>query len=122
MQISKEHFEFLNGKIETLERTLGEERETKLFLAQQVRSFNEILDKIVRAAKGLPIIQSTDGHSIRYGEANRSFEGDFHRCSPPTPEEHFTNELRTFQEQVIFLSDRLAAVTAIAEFAKEHKA
>lgn len=117
--ISKHEFNKMQTEIEVLQQSLRETRDRKHVLEAQVSNFDEILCKILLAANGLHLTSPVYG-SVNVGSSYDS--GGPHRCVPYTPEELQQLELKGYREQTVELAERLAAVRAIAEFAKEHKA
>lgn len=120
MQISKEKLEEMCATKEIMEIQLQQERENKLVLGQQIGNFNNILEKIIRAADGLPL---TDNSSHGYSQTNGySPHDEQHNCNMPSEIEVLRYQLAILQGQIENLGARLAAVRAVAEFAQEHKA
>lgn len=119
MNISKHDYEKMRTEIEVLQQALAETRDRKHVLDAKVSNFDEILDKILRAASGMSLLTSQGYGSVNVG---MSHNNETHRCVPYNTEELYHLELAKYREQTVELAERLAAVRAIAEFAKEHKA
>lgn len=119
MQISKESFEKMNSEVEYLEREMKKERSKKEYLEKMVITFDHILEKIVRAAEGVPLIQDDRSYAMM---SNGMHYEQPHRCTPLTHDEVRLAEVEALHDQVLMLAERLAAVKAVAAFAKEHKA
>lgn len=122
MQISKEVFDEMEGMIQSLKEEVAEDQETRLQLRAQLSTFDEILEKITRAADGWPLINARNGNVAGYDNVGMSRYERPHRCVPFTPEELRQGELEALREQSMMFAERLAAVKAVAQFAKEHKA
>lgn len=90
---------------------------------ERVRSFDEILDKIVRAANGQPLERNRDRDGMGYmGTHHGAYleaTGDQPR---PSKSERHEREVRDLHDRIAMLEARLAAATAIATFARVHKA
>lgn len=89
------------------------EAETKL------KAFDAVLDKVERAAQGRPLTDDRNqgGWMHSYGISSEEWQ----RPKPPL-EERQEQEIRALNERIVGLESRLAAVVAVAQFAKEHKA
>lgn len=87
-------------------------------LRTAARTFDTILDKIVRAAHGEPLVNvSDDGYYPNVWGLTRSIDPS-HK---PSRSERHEREVSNLQDRIVELERRLAAVNAIAVFAKEHK-
>lgn len=113
--LSKAALDELNSARDMALAEAADKRQRLMLLSQQVKEFDAILDKIVQASLGRQFIDSSS-----YSNQIGGF-GNVHRCQPPTPEELQATEIRELNERVVRLESRLAAVAAIAEFAKVHK-
>jgi hypothetical protein len=120
MQITREKFEELSSEAESWKERCKRSEELNQRQAHQIETFNSILDKIVRAARGLPIIMNRDMDSM---VMNGSYMGDNHghQCTIPGELEVLRRELSLSHMTVVTLETQLASAVAIAEFAKEHK-
>ena len=88
-------------------------------LRTAARLFDTILDKIVRAANGAPLTDAkNDGgyYGNQWGLARAIDPRD-----KPSRSERHEQEVSNLQDRIVELERRLAAVNAIAVFAKEHK-
>lgn len=121
MNITKAEYDRLQTEIEGLQQAHMHTRDKNLVLEKKILNFDEILDKIVRASNGVPLMQSDVG---AFGSLNvpAHYDNGSHRCTPFTPEEMRQGELEGLREQTMMFAEQLAAVRAIATFAKEHKA
>lgn len=125
MQISKETHNQMTTTISTLERELRLANTTIRTLETANHTFDEILDKIVRAARGLELIvrhsDGTYGYSLPMHAGMYTNDGG-HQCTPPTPEQIQARMIDDLFARQVELEKKLAAVIAVATFAKEHKA
>lgn len=123
MQISRaQHDEWIET-IQDLTAKESEARNAARDLQRQVNNFDEILDKVVRAARGLPIIQNRNVDPMAMIGSN--YRGDNvggHQCTIPGELEVLRWELSAARMTIVALETQLAGTVAIAEFAKEHKA
>jgi hypothetical protein len=120
MQISKEQFDGWVQEIQDLTKKLNDQIAYGRDRQNKINNFDAILTKIIRAAQGIPLIQSDD---LGYGVMTPNFMGhDPHRCQPPTSEELQAEMLKNQTTYNAELQSRIAAVIAVAQFAKEHKA
>lgn len=119
MQISKAQHDEWVSTIQTLTEQVRSERDERLHARRQTENFNEILDKIVRAATGQPINQNRDLNVANFGSG---YQGNEHRCVMPGEIEVLRSDLALAQEVIIRLESQVAAAVAVAMFAKEHKA
>lgn len=120
MQISKDTFDKMMFEMEVLSKELTKTQQEVRDLGNRCITFDRILDKVLAAANGFPLTSSRNG----YEQVNLGGYSDHqpHRCTPFTDQELRQGELEALREQSMMLAERLAAVRAIAEFAKEHKA
>lgn len=120
MQISKEKFDGFVEEIHNLTQKEREARDIARDLQRQVNNFDEILEKIIRAAQGAPLIQRGD---VGYGAMTPGYGyGDgSHQCQPPTAQELQARMLDEQFSRNVDLQSRVSAVIAVATFAKEHK-
>lgn len=119
MQISKAQHDNWVETIQDLTNKEGEARAIARDQRNQINNFNEILDKVVRAATGQPIIQHRDLTAQAMGVNYGSHE---HHCTPPTEVEELRSELALARAVNVTLESQLSAAVAVATFAKEHKA
>lgn len=89
------------------------ERDVARMHRRQMDNVNAILDKIVKAAQGCPL--DVAGF---YGCSGVLSTGDSARL---TDVERQALEQERVRERVVSLESRLAAVVAVAQFAKAHK-
>lgn len=105
------------GLAESREASDGWERDAR-FAEARVRTFNVILDKIIKTAQGL-------GNSGQYPiNTGYSFNSGYPPMVPEDPrstEQRLHDDLSAARDQRQYSDSRLAAVIAVAEFAKEHK-
>lgn len=94
------------------------ERDRANQAAERVRAFDSVLDKIVRAADGRPLTDERNGG----GWLSAPSYGEFDPRFPPSVEERRERDFRELHDRIVGLESRLAAVKAVAQFAKEHKA
>lgn len=120
VSISQVKLDELNRTIEELQGVNNRDVTLRALMKKEIDNFDEILDKIVRAANGGPINTS---RGYDYGQVvGSNYDGPSHRCTPFTTEEIRAAEIEGLREQTMMLAERLAAVSAIAQFAREHKA
>lgn len=81
------------------------------------RSFDTILDKIVRAAHGVPLVNVSDGYYANGWGLRTAIDPS----RKPSKSERHEQEVSSLQDRIVELERRLAAVNAIAVFAKEHR-
>lgn len=118
MQISKERLKELESQAEYWKTEADALSQSKYDLERRCITFDRILDKVEKAAVGLPLTLHEGG----YGNINGSSE--HHGCCPDrlTEEEKREREFVYLRERLIEAERRLSAVVAVAQFAKEHKA
>lgn len=91
---------------------------------RKVQQFDAILEKVIRAANGQKLTDDRGGwpgiDGVRYAPS-AWIEGEVSK-KKPTVEERQANEIRLLNERLTVLEARLAAVGAVAQFAKAHKA
>lgn len=86
-------------------------------LEPRVATFGRILEKIERAAEGIPV--NYEPNQGGYGLVDHGER--MYRNERLTDEEKREIEMQNLRIQVLNLERRLAAVIAIAQFAKEHQ-
>lgn len=116
--ISQAKLNELNDEVEDAVRRCNVEVRRSEAAQARVKTFDAILDKITRAARGLPLIEDRNRHGFGY---TPGYVEDGHRCQPPPVEEVLRQQVNTLHERIVSLESHLAAVIAVAEFAKEHK-
>lgn len=119
--IAQSKLDELNAKVVSTAR-LAEDHEDRAVTAERrLRAFDTVLDKIVRAANGMPLSDSPNR-----GEYAANYMSMNPMVGEPTrklkTEERQEQEIRALNERIVGLEARLAAVTAVATFAKNHKA
>lgn len=123
MNISKTDYDKLVAERDYLEARHAELRDTVRDQTIQMNNFDEILDKIGRAAHGYPIVMDrnsgVNGMTPGYYGGH---QGEQHQCQVPGEIEVLRYDLLIANQIRTELERQLAAVKAIAEFAKEHKA
>lgn len=126
MNISQSKYKELTDEIENLKAQVQYGKENRLILERSLNTVDDILSKIVRAATGLPInVNHGMNPGLTPGEMGVAYNGssqNMHRCEPPSELEMLRWELSSARDGLSMMEMRLAAVIAIAEFAKEHKA
>lgn len=86
---------------------------------ERVRTFDAILDKVVRAAQGRPMDDHRDsGHYANMG-AYMAEAGSTRKVKTTERQE---SEIRDLNGRIVDLEARLAAAVAVASFARAHKA
>lgn len=126
MQISKVKYDEMVDEIENLKAQVQYGREQRLIFERSLGTVDDILSKIVRAATGLPInVNHGMNPGLTPGDFGVNYAGsnqNMHRCEPPSELEMLRWELSSARDGLSTMEMRLAAVIAVAEFAKEHKA
>lgn len=85
----------------------------------RVRAFDGILDKVVRAAEGRPLIED---RNMGYGGGYMGSMIEANGQRKLKTVERQEQEIRSLNERVVALEARLAATVAVATFARAHKA
>jgi len=121
--ISQENLEKLTAERDFLQLRVDEDTQMIRDLRNQVETFNEILDKITRAANGWSIVQDRNVSTYSYAAPAQSNYGynEPHSCTPPTAEVIQARMIDDLFAKLVTLESKLAAVIAISSFAKEHK-
>lgn len=119
--ISQAKLNELSTAVEQARTKYADEAKRSEIASARVQRFDDILDKIVRAANGLPLIEDHNRGDYGMSPGYITSMDNGHRCEPPTTEEVQRNEIATLNERVVGLESRLAAVVAVATFAKDHK-
>jgi hypothetical protein len=118
--ISKEKLDDLHAALGASDDRAEEWKQKAQAAESRTRRFDDILDKIKKAAQGQSLASSRDGYG---GAMNPGFG---YATGEPIrkikTEERQAQEIRDLNEQVSTLRARVAAVVAVAEFAREHKA
>jgi hypothetical protein len=122
--ISKEALDALNAELaeqrELLQsaRSYGDRQEARIV------QFDRILDDIVSAAQGMPLGRRDDRNAMALGSYPGSYGYEPQRCihDYPSETERLEAQLRDCRAQLLGQERHLAAVVAVAIFAKEHKA
>lgn len=96
---------------------LDTEREQLDFMRRKVVTFDQILDKIIKAANGMPLCDIRSG----YDTLSRSM-GSYIGSQSPTDAQREEFKLSQMHERIVDLESRLASVVAVTQFAKSHKA
>ena len=117
--ISKTALDELNERVRVAEARSENERQEKIALRAKVSQFDDILDKLIKAANGYPLVEErgntwgmTNGYSIGSAPLDQRL----------TDAERQAIEQERLRERLNGAESRLAAVVAVAQFAKAHKA
>lgn len=117
VSISQARLNELQDLVDAANEAESLERNARQVAQAKVAQFDTILDKIIRAAEGRPLI---DDRNNFYGNGGY-MHSDMHRCQPPTVEEVLREQVTALNDRVVGLESRLAAVVAVTQFAKAHK-
>lgn len=116
------------------EEATGEWLQERAVFEARIRQFGELLDKIQRAAYGVPLLDHRNAGAVmghdRYGIAGDSEPWRYnpHSGAPltPAPSVDPTRELLTRNDdlhaRLAEAESRLSAVAAVVDMAREHKA
>jgi hypothetical protein len=120
--ISQAKLDELNEQFANALRIAERNAERANVAERKVQTFDAILEKVIRAANGQRLTEDRGGWSgvNAYGPSGW-VEGEVSK-KKPTVEERQANEIRQLNERITNLEARLAAVGAVAQFAKAHKA
>ena len=116
--ISKEKLDELNADAATAWAKVEEWKSRALAAEARTREFDSILDKIKKAAEGVPLTSNPNS----WGMSPYLGSEQIHTCQEPTTEQRQARQIDSLNERVVNREGRLAAVVALTEFAREHKA
>src|ERR1700684_4283948 len=121
--ISQRDLDALKEGADNWHRVADSYRSEKSLLEGRVIRFDDILDKIYRAAYGAPLQSDNRGNAVLDGFwTGSSIAESQHRCQAPSEAERHAGEVRELHQRIVELESRIAAVAALAVFAKDHKA
>lgn len=126
--IKQEDLDDLNERVERQAETIQDHIRDKEVLHAQLDSYNRVLDKILRAANGQSLIENPNRGGMGGYALTPGYPGEMRYVEPcghqrgPTEDERHQQQVGELNARIVGLECRLAAVTAAAEFAKEHKA
>lgn len=106
----------LEASLASFQRAAKANEDRAAVAERKVKRFDDILDKIVKAATGRPL--TDDLHGGYYASDSYGSVAD----PRMTDAERQAMEQERLRERVVSLESRLAAVVAVAQFAKGHKA
>ena len=100
----------LNSRVSTAEIDRDRQRTQSAQNAAQIVTFDSILDKIVRAANGQPLIDSPNAvYGNYWGGTVSALDPNY----KPSKGERAEREIANLNERVVDLERRLAAVNAV---------
>lgn len=91
----------------------------------RVRTFDMILDKINRAARGVPLRDQNGRNDWGMSNGYALSQGFTSSCGherQPTEAEMHRQEVQNLNARIVDLETRIAAVVAVTTFAQDHKA
>lgn len=115
--ISAADLKSLEDRVKIAERDFQTSLQDNRLMQARVVRFDDILDKIERAARGFPIDNSNSGTAVYNGYSEHRMDNS--RLTDSEKQEMVIDGLWNRNGE---LSCQIAAVIAIAQFAKEHKA
>lgn len=129
--VKQSELDGLNATCRTLQEEVGHQAQRASLSEARVAQFDRILGAVLNAAAGGPLYREPGSLGGGYGLTPGEFDGGPSRARyvdtcghvrEPTADERHTAQVEVLTERVAELRCRLAAVTAAAQFAKEHKA
>ena len=114
--IAKSKLDELTATARAAEERADRERTKRDEAEWKIRAFDGILDKILLAADGMPLVESRGG-----GYANLSYSTGYNDQSRWTDAERREAEVERLRDRVVNLERQIAAVKAVTQFAKIHK-
>lgn len=104
--------------------TERDELKAELSAAQRAQEgFRAVLDDIVSAAQGFPIVGGLKEPENVYRNFGSSYPHEVAPCvvHPPSEEQRHADQVRVLNTQIIDLERRLAGVIAVASFVRAHE-